>query len=204
MATRTTAKPAAAPADSPVRERVTLTASLVDLARQKRNQTHEFELTATSEAVGQTIIAEVRRVDLNSVDAILALPDRLQRQIFEMQMQVDKMQQKGVTNEDGTVNEDVGLKALQMMQEARELYAVAGFVNPSLIQHESHRTRDDQIVAGLIDSQDLNRFYEWCTGQSLEASATAARFPDRPGEDVATGGPGGVDRDTTEPSASAA
>jgi hypothetical protein len=191
-------------ADDITPQRFVLTASLADLAREKRNAVQEFELTATSAAVGQRIVAEVRRVDLNSVDAILALPDTLTRQVLEMQQQVAKAQQDGVTNADGTLNEDVGLKALRMMQEAQDLYCVAGFVNPPLIQHESLRTRDDQIVVELIDPADRRRFFEWCTGQNAEARATAARFPDEPGANVAAGGSGGGDQPPAEPASAAA
>ena len=206
-----TKKPAAAPA-TPINhpgedgtpEPFVLTASLADLAREKRNAVQSFELTATSAAVGQRIVAEVRRVDLNSVDAILALPDSLTRQVLEMQARVAKTQQEGLTNADGSLNEDVGLRALRMMQEAQDLYCVAGFVRPPLIQHEALRTRDDQIVVDLIDPADRRRFFEWCTGQDTEARATAARFPDRPDADVATGGSGGGDQSSPEPSASAA
>lgn len=203
MATRT--KPAAAPAtlDHSSGEDITpqpfvLTASLADLARERRNRVQDFALTATSEALGREVIAKVRRVDLNSVDAILALPEQLTRQVLEMQAAVTKAQEQGVTNPDGTVNADTAMQAMQMVRETRDLYCVAGFVEPALIADEARRTRDDQIVVDLIDPTDRRRFFEWCSGQETEARATVARFPDGPGEDVDAGRSGGGDQSSAE------
>jgi len=69
---------------------------------------------------------------------------------------------------------------------------------------EDDQTDADDWLLSDIHPADRIAFFNWCNGVHTEAAATVEPFPDRPAEDVATGGPGGVDSDAAERSAPAA
>ena len=85
-----------------------------------------------------------------------------------------------------------------------DAYCIAGFVEPPLAMTEDDQKTTDHVLISAIHPSDRIAFFNWCTGQHTEAAATVEPFPDRPAEDVATGGPGGSDRAAAERSAPAA
>jgi hypothetical protein len=198
-ATKTRAKQADAPATSPEPARFVLTASLADLAKQKRDETHEFALTSTMPGA----FATVRVPDLGDPDILTMLPDQLLR---DMLVTVNGIE----ANENGTgldisKPDEVDIERLKAnAKQSRALadaYCVAGFVDPPLAYTERDQKTTAHVLLEAIHPADRARFFNWCNAQGSGATATVTAFPDGSAEDMAVGGPGGVDSDATEPPA---
>lgn len=184
MTSKRTTKAAEAPAATQP-ERFILTSETAELAKEARLAPQEFALEATAPGA----IARVRVVDLNSLDDILALPERFRRQIFEMQKEVERRNGNfTVKDDDGNIDIESGMEAIRLYKQAIDLYCLAGFVEPKLITSEHERTDTAQVLIELVHPADRQRFFEWCQSRNTGANATVAKFPKRPSQDVATRG----------------
>ena len=194
----TTTKTKAKAADAPA----VFSRSLAERIREKRNAVHEFALTATAAQLGEPIPpAQVRIPDLGDPDILMALPETLLRTILKVVNEVEA-KEGTVAPIDISKPDEIDLTAAKQNATRQraivDAYCLAGFVEPRL-----RLTEDDLIAQGdqakvddwlLSDIHPADRiaFFNWCTAPHTEAAATAVEFPDRPAEDVATGGPGGV------------
>lgn len=201
MTTSTKTKPKAA--DAPA----VFSRSLAERIREKRNAVHEFALTATAAQLGEPIPpAKVRIPDLGDPDILMALPETLLRTILKVVNDVES-KEGTVAPIDISKPDEIDLTAAKqnaMRQRAIvDAYCLAGFVEPRLVMTEDAQANVDDWLLSDIHPSDRIAFFNWCNGQHTEATATAVEFPDRPAEDVATGGPGGVS-ESAERSAPAA
>jgi len=182
--------------------------SLAERIREKRAAVHEFRLTATEQLLGEPIPpAKVRIPDLGDPDILMGLPETLLRTILKVVNEVET-NEGNVGPIDISKPDEIDLTAARqnaMRQRALvDAYCVAGFIEPRLCLTEDEQTNVDDWLLSDIHPTDRIAFFNWCSGAHTEAAATVETFPDRPAEDVATGGPGGVDSDAAERSAPAA
>ena len=196
MSTATRSRKAAdAPAASPNGEPAPfiLTASLADLARQKREAVQRFDLSATAPGA----YAMVRLVDLGDVATLTDMPDHLLTKVLMIANDVEIREGRTKpVNDDGTFNAEHVLKLMRANKASVNAYCVSGFVDPPVIFEETDRTNPEQLVVDMIHPADRQRFFDWCHGRHAEAAATVAPFPEprELADGVAAGGPGGVQR----------
>jgi len=182
--------------------------SLAQRIRAKREAVHDFRLTATEQLLGEPLPpARVRIPDLGDGEILNGLPDSLLRTMLQVASDIEAGK-PGIAPVDLSKPDEIDITAAKqnaMRQRALvDAYCVAGFIEPRLCLTEDDQTDADDWLLSDIHPADRIAFFNWCNGVHTEAAATVEPFPDRPTEDVATGGPGGVDSEAAERSAPAA